>query len=201
MLKKKKEVQVRGQWLAGIRDTESDKGKVRGGSFQAAYAVSNHIGIIGSWAFSKEFEDYNMTSSYPETVCYKKNMAEIGAGYFTNISKNKRVVFEVYAGYGTGKNNLTHMPHGWGPTGFYGGRVQRFFLQPALALHAPGNTSIAWILRTSFAKSHNTNAFYPDISLYEIEKKYIVFLEPTFVIHFPVGPFTWVKVMHKLEER
>ncbi|MFT3703241.1 MAG: hypothetical protein QM802_12765 [Agriterribacter sp.] len=193
LLKKKNEMQVRAQWFGGLRDDESDKGKVRGGSLQAAYAVTNHIGITGSYSYSNEFEDYNMSSSYPETVSYKKNIAEIGAGYFTPVSKNKRLALEIYAGYGAGKNRLTNKQHLWGSETSYNGRIQRFYIQPALALHLPRNTSLAWTLRTSFVKFHNANTFYPDISLYEIEKSYIAFFEPSFVVRFPVGPFNWVK--------
>lgn len=193
LLKEKNEIQIRAQLIAGLRDPESDKGKVRGGNLQAAYAVSNHIGIIGSYTYSNEFEDYNTGSSYAETISYKKNMAEIGAGYFTPVSKNKRAALEVYAGYSAGQSNIENEAFGLGPAGEYSGRIQRFYVQPAFALHITQNLRMGFLIRTSFMKFRNGGTYYPDDKLREMEQRHIAFLEPSFVIQFPVGSLNWIR--------
>ncbi|HEX7367196.1 MAG TPA: hypothetical protein VF273_08870 [Pelobium sp.] len=68
-------------------------------SFNTAYAVSDHVGVLFNGAFinqSKRRKDYN------------QDLVEAGAGYFTTFGKDKSRILEIYGGFGTGTTQRTY---------------------------------------------------------------------------------------------
>lgn len=90
---------------------------------QAAYALTDHIGIMASGSFADTESD--TTDNF-----HKHRFAELGAGYYTKIQENGR--FEVYTGYGSGKVNAEYQNELWhtGTDVNYG----RFFIQPGIGV-------------------------------------------------------------------
>ncbi|HET8827957.1 MAG TPA: hypothetical protein VFM79_01385 [Pelobium sp.] len=68
-------------------------------SFNTAYAVSDHVGVLFNGAFidqSKRKKDFN------------QDLVEAGAGYYTTFGKDNNRIFEIYGGFGTGATQRTY---------------------------------------------------------------------------------------------
>lgn len=69
---------------------------LKGGlSANAGVALSNNIAFIANGFFMEQ-------GGIQRNELFKQQNIEAGLGYFTKVGKNKRQVFEVYAGYGIG---------------------------------------------------------------------------------------------------
>jgi hypothetical protein len=69
------------------------------GNFNGAYAVSNHIGILGSASYmqyDRRLKDF------------KNKLFEAGAGYFNSFGPDNNRILEIYAGFGTGRTDRTY---------------------------------------------------------------------------------------------
>lgn len=65
-------------------------------NFNAAYALSNHLGVIGG-------ASYLNTERTRKDATHKQ--VEIGAGYFTAFGPDKNRILEIYAGVGSGRTD------------------------------------------------------------------------------------------------
>jgi len=90
---------------------------------QAAYAITNHFGIMANASFMDQTSD--STDSY-----HKHGFIEFGAGYFTNFAR--RFKFEVFGGAGFGKIAAYYENEDW--DSFSQADVTRYFLQPSLGI-------------------------------------------------------------------
>jgi hypothetical protein len=90
---------------------------------QAAYAITNHFGVMANASFMDATSD--STNSY-----HKHGFAEFGAGYFTSFAK--RFKFETFGGAGFGKLSALY------DNGLWTSRSQvditRYFIQPTLGI-------------------------------------------------------------------
>jgi hypothetical protein len=68
-------------------------------SFNSAYAVSDHFGVLLSGAA--------MSSNRPKKD-FKHNLLETGAGYFTTFGANNDRILEIYAGLGRGSSERVY---------------------------------------------------------------------------------------------
>jgi hypothetical protein len=67
-------------------------------SFNSAYAVSDHVGLLVNGS---------MMSSNRVKKDFRHNLLEAGAGYFTTFGGGKRVL-EIYGGFGRGSSDRTY---------------------------------------------------------------------------------------------
>lgn len=153
-----------------------------GGEAQAAYSVSNHIGITGNFIYVRGEE--NKINNYG----YGK-MGEIGLGYFTN---NNHLHFSFYGGGGLGDQAHKY------PTDSINFSLAemdfvRLYLQPSLGLSYK-YFETAFTTRFSMVNYNNVQANinpvddpynYDIVSLLDKEKPYW-FFEPALMIRF--GP-------------
>ena len=68
-------------------------------SFNSAYAVSDHFGVIVNGA---------MMNSNRTKKDFRHNLLEAGAGYFTTFGKDGTRILEVYTGLGRGSSDRTY---------------------------------------------------------------------------------------------
>lgn len=90
---------------------------------QAAYAITNHLGIMANASFMNSTSD--TTNNY-----HKHGFIEMGAGYFTNFGG--RFKFETFAGYGAGKIEAYYENEHW--DSYSQADVSRYFIQPSLGI-------------------------------------------------------------------
>lgn len=159
MFKGAGEVQVAAQLSAG---TEA----------QAAVAITDHVGLMGNFAYVSRTTDEDDWNDY-----IRHSFFEGGVGYFEN---SDRLSYEVFAGYGRGKG-VTYDTYDSGSpddplkvTGHY----QRFFIQPGIGInhHKVFNWSAVMRLSiidfTEFESGGQTVSFNSDP---------ILFFEPGFI--------------------
>lgn len=157
MFKGAGEVQVAAQLSAG---TEA----------QAAVAITDHIGVMGNFAYVSRTQD-------EDDDYIRHSFFEGGVGYFEN---SDRLSYEVFAGYGRGKG-ITYDTYDSGTpddplkvTGHY----QRFFIQPGIGTNHRKVFNWSAVMRlsiidfTEFESGGQTEPFNADP---------ILFFEPGFI--------------------
>ncbi|GGK66051.1 hypothetical protein GCM10011405_12490 [Rufibacter glacialis] len=68
-------------------------------TFNSAYAVTDHIGVLVSGA---------MMNQNTDKKDFRHNLLEAGGGYFTTFGPNQNRILEVYAGLGRGSSDRTY---------------------------------------------------------------------------------------------
>jgi hypothetical protein len=113
----------------------------RGFDLQGAYALSNHIAIIGSQSNRYERNDGDFRGLVDSSdVVYRRSMTEIGGGWYTN-SRTRALSFQALGGAGLGRFRFTDNGFLTGNqpfSRFHDARVTKLFFQPSLILR-PGN--------------------------------------------------------------
>ncbi|MBX2923328.1 MAG: hypothetical protein KF746_14095 [Chitinophagaceae bacterium] len=193
-LKEKDELQFTTHVMTGERNDDADKGGIIGVNIKGAYALSNHIGVMASYSAANEKEVYNFSNG-ATTLKHKRKFAEAAIGYFIAADQRKRLYFDIYAGYGTGSNNIYYV----GYNNFHRSDVGRFFIQSGISL-VKNEFRLTGFLRTSFLSFKNIETNYTeeelrhyDVRLYGLEKEKITSLEPTFALQFPVSKLKWLR--------
>jgi hypothetical protein len=141
-----------------------------GTDFQMAGALTNHIALMSNYAYYN-----NKAHAFPFHLFNMSNhFFEGGIGYFRSDERqNKRLTFEVFAGYGRGHGYYNKAEsHDGAPPGagvLVLGDYQRFFAQPAIGFHTP-SLDLGGALRVSLVDfqrlSFNTEITHPRTALY-----------------------------------
>ncbi|MFD2919757.1 hypothetical protein ACFS6H_08575 [Terrimonas rubra] len=109
--------------------------------FQSAYAISDHLAFTASFSKRPERNKYkehdNIFSQSPDSagLRYMRNNAEFAVGYFTPINTAKTVYFNMYGGWGFGKNIFTQnkkQEQAAPKEDVYRIPLQKWFIQPSL---------------------------------------------------------------------
>jgi len=115
----------------------STKGTSSGYDLQSAYAVTNHFALQLNYYHRKERNAGDFDAGYNDSVVlnYKRNLTEIGVGYFHVLNKNAMV--QVFGGVGFGQSSFTD--NGRDQNNVYRSKyhsmdVTKIFIQPALSV-------------------------------------------------------------------
>lgn len=112
----------------------------RGYDLQGAVAITNNFAVQAS-----HFYRWEKTEGGPDslTLKYKRNLTEIGLGYYLPVNDKKNVFFQVFAGAGLGRFSFTDKDK-FG-TNFHQANITKIYLQPAVLFKSKGSftTSIA----------------------------------------------------------
>jgi len=159
---------------------------------QGAYAISDHIGFIGSGSIggSSRSEFSNWGYGY---------MGEVGLGYHTNLST--RFIFETYALFGTGsvRNDISIPQDRWGLIGYFSANLNKASIQPSVAYKSKRFT-MALASRLSMLNVTNLNGelrFYgasppfTDIGKYLDPLNQYFLIEPTITFRFSKPKTAW----------
>jgi hypothetical protein len=112
----------------------------RGYDLQGAAAITNNFAIQAAHAYRWE-----KTTGGPDstTIKYKRNLTEIGLGYYLPVNDKRNAFFQVFAGAGLGKFSFTDVDK----TGayFHQANITKIYLQPAILFKSKGSftTSVA----------------------------------------------------------
>jgi hypothetical protein len=135
-LGKKNDLEISGFYAGAINAFKEKGNYVRGFDIHAAWAVSNHFGVMINESHRWEKNGGN-DSFFPNDssfLSYKRNFTEIGAGYFTSMEYYNKMQFQVFGGIAIGSSkifddfisNNTHQDK------YHYSRLTNFFLQPTL---------------------------------------------------------------------
>lgn len=114
LFKEKGEGRINGYYTEGS--------EISGGEVQAAYSVSNHVGLIFNTAFVSGSDD-----SYGSNKIDRGNgsLIEGGLGYYQPLTMNW--IFETYGGFGVGQAKNEYSQGGSSKVNF-----TKYFIQPSL---------------------------------------------------------------------
>ncbi|MBN9350406.1 MAG: hypothetical protein J0H55_06955 [Chitinophagaceae bacterium] len=81
--------------------------KTSGVDLQGAYAFTNHWAVVASW-FNRSERDLSTLSfdKIKSEIHYKRNIIELGPGYFFPLNRNRSMTLNFYATAGKGKFSL-----------------------------------------------------------------------------------------------
>lgn len=151
-----------------------------GVELQGAYAVSDNIGVIGS--YSTLSENRNDPQNTSATFKRKNSYFEGGIGYF-KADRSRRI--EVYVGYGQGKSTTTGQYSFFFPT--FGqqeiiltGNYNRYFIQPTIGTNKKG-FNISFTPRISAV---DFSEFTAGVVTETPDEKMVIFIEPALTTKF-----------------
>ena len=157
------------------------------GNVQAAYALTDRVGIMGN-VYWESYEEGSKDNS--------GNLIELGAGYFQPVHKD--VIFEAFGGVGLGKIEFRQTGQNGAPTRTYDVNGLRWFIQPGIGYNMP-YFEAAFTPRFSFVSYSNFTAsgYTPQeietehLSKDMIENTLWMFMEPAITLR---GGYKWIKV-------
>jgi hypothetical protein len=175
-------------------NNRTHESKSRGFDLQGAYAISNNFALQAN--YFKRTESNNgyivngdLDSSF---IRYKRQLTEIGIGYFKSLNKNNRVIFQVFGGVGKGKfsftdNGKTSNDIDYSRT--HQADVTKLYIQPAFMFRSKGNFAASLSTRFSFIKFGNIKTDYTQDELFnynldDLTYSFRTFFEPAFTSTF-----------------
>lgn len=164
-------------------------------NLQAAYAISNHTGIMVDGMY------HNRRISSADSSVEKLNMyfGEAGAGYFTTFDNNKNVLFQCYGGggYGITTDKLSNANQ---PTPEMSSKYFNIFVQPGLSFKSK-YVEVALDLRANYVRLFNIHAYLydkfewwnTDFKFYSDTTLHFVNLEPA--VTMKIGGEKWKGIL------
>jgi hypothetical protein len=175
----------KGEFSGGIHTNFSSNTALQG-----AYALGDHIGVLGSVSFLQADKKQSFFGSKANREYNEHNFGEVGMGYFTRL-RDQRVI-EFYGGYGLGHTKRTESTADV-PTQTLEGNLEKYFVQvnyskkESKTLHLFNRDfpmSYGAAMRASYVQLHG---FTIDAKAHEPEDN--IFLEPiSFTRIQAVGP-------------
>jgi hypothetical protein len=171
-------------------NNRTNESRSRGFDLQGAYAISNNFAIQANYFKRTESNNGytvngNLDSSF---IRYKRQLTEIGVGYFKSLNKNNRVILQVFGGAGRGKFRFTD--NGKTSDGINYNRthladITKLYIQPAFMFRSKGSFAASLSTRFSFVKFGNikTNYTQGELSSYNLDDLthgFRTFFEPAF---------------------
>lgn len=144
---------------------------------QIGVAITDHVGVLTNLAF------VNSTDIQANDNSIRHSIFEGAVGYYVN---SDQLCYEIYGGYGRGKNSTIKA------TGFFvpqelvkaTGRYQRFFIQPAIGSNQ--HHIFNWAVAARFSLVDFTDFESSDQSV-TLNRNPVLFTEPSFIGKLNVG--------------
>jgi len=165
----------------------------RGYDLQAAYAFTNHWAMQVNYFHRNERntgDDLSIKDSV--VIRYKRSLTEAGIGYFHILDRNKRGIFQVFAGVGLGKSSfIDNGKQGSNPirSRYHEMNVTKLFIQPAFMITNKGYFAAAISSRVSviYFSKIKTDYNATELSTYQLDSLNYsprVFWEPAVINSF-----------------
>ena len=112
----------------------------RGYDVHGAVAITDNFAIQANHAYRWEKTEGGPDST---TLKYKRNLTEIGLGYYLPINDKKNTFFQVFAGAGLGRFSFTDVDKT--SNNYHQANITKVYLQPAILFKSKGSftTSVA----------------------------------------------------------
>ncbi|HEV8083949.1 MAG TPA: hypothetical protein VGP55_12140 [Chitinophagaceae bacterium] len=166
----------------------------RGLDLQGGYAFGNHWAIIAGYFNRKERDVQNESSRDDFFINYKRDLSDIGGGYFTQFNGNKNLSFNFYGGFASGKFSFEEDNY----TRYHESVIHKWFLQPSINFIEGEYFRGSIATKVSFVHYGNVKTSYTstELNYYGLDKiadNTIIFFEPSFNIQFGISQIPWVK--------
>ena len=174
-----------------------------GFDIQGAYAITDHWLINGSIYNRKEQDSYGSQFNIfdTSTINYKRQLFEIGGGFYTPLNADKLVIINLVANIGFGKFNLND--NGSINASIYqryfDNNITKFSLQPSINVMPSEFFQFSVAARLNFVHFGGTNTNYTTIELTglrlnELNGTTVQFFEPTINAEIGIPGVEWLKI-------
>ena len=146
----------------------SGKDKSNGLDLHAAVAITNGFAVQANYMSRSERNGGNENNVDNTAINYKRNMAELGLGFFKSIGRRDKVMFQVFGGAGKGEFSFTD--EGQDANGTFGihhhqADVFKVYIQPAFIFRPKKTFALSVSSRVSFINFRNIKTDYSDTDL------------------------------------
>ncbi|HMK03823.1 MAG TPA: hypothetical protein VK489_06510 [Ferruginibacter sp.] len=166
------------------RDGEPIDNRTRGFDLHGAVAITDNFAIQAN-----HFYRWEKTTGGPDTMTirYKRNLTELGLGYYLPVNDKRTVFFQFFAGAGLGKFSFTDKDK-FG-SNFHEANITKVYLQPAMLFRSKGSFTSSVSVRASIINYSNIKTSYNATRLDEHNLDHLnsrgkVFFEPAFTGSF-----------------
>ncbi|ASZ10974.1 hypothetical protein KTO58_20450 [Chitinophaga pendula] len=194
-----------------LKERHEFKGSLSPTNYQAAFAVSNHVAVMANGQYVFRFDPPGVTNEGDDLLLNdntRGGLIEGAVGYFTSMDLKKRMMFDVFAGYGNGSFKTITKGYNSGSAAdrndyLLKSRFNKFFIQPSVGFVHP-------VVETAFSSRVSLVQFYQlyaggkafensgerRANFLKIGDKLVPFFEPTFTVR--VG-YKYVKFQAQLQ--
>ncbi len=168
--------------------------KARGYDLQAAYALTNHWAIqVNKFnRTERNAGDFDAGQRDSVVINYKRNLTEIGAGYYRALNDNKHAMFQVFGGVGFGKFSFTDIGRNRNNVfhnRYHNMSITKIFIQPAFIIRGKRNFAASFSSRHSliFFKKVITDYTATELNNYRLDSLTIsprILWEPCMLYNF-----------------
>lgn len=188
-------------YYAGAGGDGNVASKADGLDLLGAYGITNHWMLTTSYFYRNEMDiDYNSQSG-DQNIYYKRNIIELGGGYFTALNEKKSATINLLAGAGTGKFTINE--RGTDPGSlynrFYNVKVFKYYLQPSINFRPTKNFSFAFYLKPTFVRygkydTDYTSDEFKEYGFQAIYNRTLSFFELGYDIKFTIPGLPWLSI-------
>lgn len=174
------------------------KSRDNGADVQAAYAFGKNWAITTGYYHRNE-TDFNTEDSRDVTVKYKRDLYDIGGGFFIPLNKKNSFTFNIYAGAAFGKFIINDQNSIDNYERYHNASISKYYIQPSFNYIGSKYLNIGLIMKTSFVNYGNIQSNYSEsekesFGLLRIENRMVPFWEPELNMQLGLPQLQWVKI-------
>jgi hypothetical protein len=192
-------------YSAGGDHNPKDGEKNRGFEIQGAYAISNNWALTAGYFNRRERDiysqyEYNFFDS--SIVNYKRNLVDVGGGYFLPLDRQKTVSINLFGGIALGRFSFTDRgvdKSGVDYNRFHNSNIVKWYAQPSINAMPVKYFRASFIFKLSFVQygkiatsytSDELQYFYLD----RLKNKTLFYFEPAFNMQLGIPGCDWMKI-------
>lgn len=191
-------------YYSSADDGSSNNTYAHGPDVQAAYALTDHWAITGSYMHRNERDVYGFNNNIFNfsQVDYKRNLTELGGGYFMGINRKKTITINMFGGYGKGKFSFSDEgldKDSLAYRRYHQSNISRWYLQPSINFLPGQYIRITYALKFTFIKYNNIRTDYSAdeldyFALSHLGGQSLNFTEPSLSLQVGVPQIPWLKI-------
>lgn len=190
-----------GAYYAGAGGDGNVNSRADGYDIQGAYAITNHWMITTSY-FNRNERDKEYSNQINDlNIFYKRNIIEVGGGYFAVLNEKKTITINLLAGAGSGKFTINEKGTAPGSiyNRFYDVNVFKYYLQPSINFRPLKNFSFAFYIKPTFVrygkfKTDYTSDEFKDYGFQGIYNRTLSFFELGYDLKYSIPGATWLSI-------
>ena len=177
-----------------------------GVDIHGAYALTDQWAVTVGYYNRREKDTFSyIPYSGPfesSEINYKRNLFDIGGGYFVSLNQRKTITFNLYAGLTLGKFSFTDQGIDSSSANYsrnYNDRITKWYIQPSFNFMPREYIRLSYAMKFSFVHFGNTQTSYTPgeikyLSLDMVDNKTLPFIEPSLNLQFGLPELPWIKL-------
>ncbi|MEO6870293.1 MAG: hypothetical protein ABI168_11645 [Ginsengibacter sp.] len=190
-----------GAYYAGAGGDGNVNSRADGYDIQGAYAITDHWMVATSYFNRNEKDKEYDNQTGEQNIYYKRNIIELGGGYFTALNEKKTITINLLASAGSGKFTINEKGTDPGSTynRFYDVKVFKYYFQPSINFRPAKNFSFAFFIKPTFVRYGKFNTDYTadefkNYGFQDIYNKTLSFFELGYDLKFSIPGATWLSI-------